>query len=280
MSLTLRIIVIVLMLTTAAALFVIVVQIANPPKPVAPAETAAPPPQVSFLVAAHPLPAGTLARDSDFTTSPAPAREAPGEAIIDTPDARASLRGALIRAYLDTGRRVTPADILRPRDRGFIASVLAPGMRAVAIGVDPVSGVAGLIWPGDHVDVILTQEVEKAPVSHRVLSETILADVRVIAIDQEIVQGAPASNAAAGRLAHTVTLEVSPGHAEKVAVAQHLGKLALSIRAAADEAGAGVPARQTTFGADVSPALSRTDEPLGITVEVVEGGERKEVTFR
>ena len=51
------------------------------------------------------------------------------------------------------------ADVLRPRDRGFLAAVLAPGTRAVSIAVDPVSGVGGLIWPGDRVDVILTQEI-------------------------------------------------------------------------------------------------------------------------
>ena len=92
------------------------------------------------------------------------------------------------------------ADVLAPRDRGFIANVLREGYRAVAVGVDPVSGVAGLIWPGDHVDILLTQELEGAPVARKNLGETVLTDVRVIAIDQDMVQSAPANNAVAGRI--------------------------------------------------------------------------------
>ena len=282
MSSSLRFLVILLMLATAMALGLILFQMANPPRAVvsAPGQVAPPPLQANYLVAAHALPAGTLARDQDFTAKAVPAREVPQNVIIDTPDARAELRGALIRAYVDTGAPITADDILRPRDRGFIATVLSPGMRAVAVGVDLLTGVAGLIWPGDHVDVLLTQEVEKAPVSRRFLSETILSDVRVIAVDQEIVQGAPSGSAAAGKLARTVTLEVKPEDAEKLAVAERLGKLHLSIRSARGEAVVVVPDRPTTFGSDVSPALSKNDEPLGITIQVIEGDQRKEVTFR
>ena len=65
------------------------------------------------------------------------------------------------------------ADVLRPRDRGFLASVLAPDSRAISINVDAESGVSGLIWPGDYVDVVLTQVNDKADPAHRALSETV-----------------------------------------------------------------------------------------------------------
>jgi pilus assembly protein CpaB len=151
--------------------------------------------------------------------------------------------------------------------------VLKEGTRAVAIGVDPISGVAGLIWPGDHVDIILTQDIEKAALAQRTLSETILTDVRIIAIDQEMVQGAAT---AAGKLVRTVTVEVEPGQAEQIAVASHIGKLTLSIRAAMD---ASMAARRVTYGGDVSPALAHAEGERRATVTVFEGKERKDVSF-
>ena len=281
MSLSLRLTVVVMMLITAAALGMIGYQLVHPIRISLPAPNALPPPLESgYLAAAHPLPAGTLARDEDFAVKSVPVAQIPPNAIADTPDARAGLRGALIRTYIDAGQPITQADILRPRDRGFLASVLGAGMRAISIGVDPVSGVAGLISPGDHVDVLLTQQMDKEPAAKRVLSETVLDDVRVIAIDQEIVQGAPSGTSAAGKIARTVTLEVTPEQAEKVTVAEQLGRLALAIRAAEDRLGPALIAKQTTFGADVSPALSRPDEPVGQTVQLIEGDKRSDVTFR
>jgi pilus assembly protein CpaB len=131
-----------------------VVQVQDAPPP--------PPLLINYVVAAHPLPAGTLARDEDFATRSVASADLPSGAIIDSAENRAGLRGSLIRDYLEAGVPVTSAAILRPRDRGFLASVLAPGTRAVSIAVDAVSGVSGLVWPGDHVDVVLTHEIEQA----------------------------------------------------------------------------------------------------------------------
>ena len=281
MSFSLRLTVIALMLITASALAMIAYRAVTPVVVMAPSPASAPAPlQLSYRVAAHALPAGTLTRDEDFTVKPIAAASLPPGAITESPEARADLRGALVRNWIESGQPITAADVLRPRDRGFTASVLASGSRAIAIGVDPVTGVAGLIWPGDHVDVILTQTLgDKTPIAQRVMSETVLTNVRVIAIDQEISQGAPAGAAVAGKLARTVTLQVDPDQAEKLAVAQNLGKLQLTIRPAAD-----APARamlsQTTFGGDVSPALSRSGEPAGTAVHVIEGNDRKVVTFQ
>jgi pilus assembly protein CpaB len=258
MSSTLRLGVIVMMLLTVLVLGIFILNSNRPADvqiPVSGVQTAPAPFQIAWLVAEHPLPAGTLARDTDFRS--VLGVTLPVNAIADTPEARASLRGSLIRAYLDAGVPITYADVLRTRDRGFVASVLNPGNRAVSVGVDPVSGVAGLIWPGDRVDIILTQDLDKEPAAYHTLGETVMVNIRVIAIDQEIVQGAPTDNAAAGKLVRTVTLEVDPAQAEKIAVAVHIGKLTLSIRAANDQ-DANLSNR-TTYGADVSPALSRTE---------------------
>jgi len=204
---------------------------------------------VGYFVAAHPLPRGTLARDEDFTVRSVSPGSVPAGAILDTPDAKIGIRGSLVRNFLDTGSLVTSENILRPRERGFLASVLAPDSRAVSINVDAASGVSGLIWPGDYVDVVLTQEPttaseDKTAQQHGMLSETVVQNVRVVAIDQEIVQGGPANNATAGKVARTVTLQLAPEQVKKVTVAGQRGKLTLAVRSAVD--------RQDTADADTT----------------------------
>lgn len=284
MSFSLRLAVVVMMLITALGLGFISMQLVQP-KATAVVETQAPsapaPLEISILVAAHPLPAGTLAVDSDFAAKMIPATQVPPEVLPDTPENRASIHGALVRSYVDGGTMLTNDMLLRPRERGFLATVLDQGTRAVSVGVDPVSGVSGLIWPGDRVDVLLTQQFESAPVAERVISETIMTGVRVIGIDQDIAQGGASSASVAGKLARTVTLQVDREQAEKLAVAQQLGKILLSIRSASDELLPGRGARATTAGSDVSAALARTGpEPVGTTIGIVEGGKRREVTFK
>jgi pilus assembly protein CpaB len=176
-----------------------------------------------YFVAGHPLPAGTLAREEDFIVRSVPADSVPPEAMLDTPDVRIGLRGSLVRTFLDTGSTVTSRNVLRPRDRGFLASVLAPGTRAVSINVNAASGVSGLIWPGDYVDVILTLKYGA--------SETLVSNVRIIAIDQEIMQGVPANNATAGKETHTVSLQLAPEQVFKITEAEGLGRLSLAARA-------------------------------------------------
>jgi pilus assembly protein CpaB len=284
MSSTLRLSIITVLLLATAALGFIAYDIYLP-KPVVqvtentPAPPPAPPPApvtIGYFVAAHPLPAGTLAREEDFTVRSVSPDSVPSGAIIDTPEVRIGLRGSLVRTFLDTGSLVTSQNVLRPRDRGFLASVLAPGTRAISINVDAESGVSGLIWPGDYVDVVLTHSATpnvnaNKPSSDTTppqpsppgVSETVLRNVRIIAIDQEIMQGVPANNATAGKVTHTVSLQLAPEQVEKITVAQHLGKLSLAARAVEQRE---TVAQQETVGAgpmssgDMSP---KTDPQRG-----------------
>lgn len=273
MSSAMRLSIMMVLLLTATALGLFVYMNQTKPGSVQAVQSAPPPLMVSYFVAAHPLPAGTLARDEDFSTRSVPSSDVPSGVIIDTADARIGLRGSLIRTFLDTGSLVTSADVLRPRDRGFLASVLEPGTRALSINVDAASGVSGLIWPGDHVDVVLTHDIDKAANStHQSVTETILRDARVIGIDQEIVQGAPSNTATAGKLARTVTLELQPDQVVQVAEAQHLGKLSLAIRSAVEVAG--TTENGIAFNGDVSKARAAT------TLTVYEGTKSTEFTFQ
>src|SRR5215468_5451018 len=113
MSSTLRLSIIIVMLLATAALGLIAYNM-NLPKPVVQVteNTPAPPPALTtgYFVAAHPLPAGTLARDEDFTVRSVPSNSVPSGAILDTPDAKINLRGSLVRNFLDTGSPVTSQD--------------------------------------------------------------------------------------------------------------------------------------------------------------------------
>ena len=284
---SLRLIVSIMMLISTVALGSIAYRLTNPAVPIVQTistQRVIPPLQEKFFVAARALPAGTFVRDEDLKLKAAPVNAVPKDAISDTEENRAGLHGALIRAYKDAGAPITVDDLLRPRDRGFLAAVLEPDTRAVSVAVDAVSGVAGLIWPGDRVDVILTQRVDDpaAPLARRVISETMLSNVRVIAIDQDIVRGpatGPSSGSTPGPVARTVTLQVNNDQAKRIAIAQQLGTLTLAVRAIDTRTAANL-AGPTLFSGDVSPALSAAGRPLGHRVEVIQGDKRSEVSFK
>jgi len=233
-----------------------------------------------YLTAARDLPVGTLVRDDDFVTKALPPGRVPDGALPALPDAVTSIRGGMIRRDLGAGSAVTVADILRPGDRGYLGAVLAPGSLAIAAGVDAAGGVTGLVWPGDQVDVILTREIDQTADSRarRVVGETVLRNIRVIAIDPEIVQGANAANAVVGQVGRTVTLQVNSDQAERLTVAQRLGRLALAIRGTTEPA-EGTDEHAAGFGADASPALGSAAEGAGARVRVIQGDKITDMTF-
>src|SRR5579863_6671355 len=170
--------------------------ISSRPPPAPAAATPAPPSKVVVLAAAHPLRAGSLLKPEDLTSKEIPVSEWRTDMNVDNADMRRALQGAMVRRSLSAAEPVRTDDVMRPGDHGFLSAVLEPGMRAVTVGVDATTGAAGLIWPGDRVDLILTQTIQEAslPLGHRVVAETVLSDVRVIAIDQQLVQGADSNN--------------------------------------------------------------------------------------
>jgi pilus assembly protein CpaB len=223
MSSTLRLSIVMVLLLATAALGLIAYTNMNP-KPVVQVteNTPAPaPPTVGYFVAARPLPRGTLAREEDFAVRSVPSDSVPTQAILDTPDARIGLRGSLVRKFLDTGSPVTSQDISHP---GFLASVLAPDSRAISIKVDAESSVSGLIRPGDYVDVVSTQVIDKADLADGTLSETVLHNVRILAINQD-----------AANRERNVSLELAPEQVKKITIAEQVGKLSLAVRSAVDQ---------------------------------------------
>jgi pilus assembly protein CpaB len=243
----------------------------------APTEAAAVRDQI--LVAAVPLDAGTLLRDQDVTWAPIDRAATPGEfvrpsaaALADKPEldeqARAAVYGAATRIPVGRGAAIRRAEIVKPGDRDFLQVVLSPGTRAIAIPVATGGASTGLLYPGDRVDVVLTQQFNSGdtPLIRRSVGETVVENLRVLAIDARDAKE-PAGGAAFGR---TVTLEVTPLQAEKINVATDLGKLSLTLRGADSVKGgvaAATPGPATTsdvkpaWAGDVSPALGGVMPP-------------------
>jgi pilus assembly protein CpaB len=236
---------------------------ATRPPPQAEAATRPPPPAlIHVLTAAHDIAGGNLLKPADLATKEVSV--VPPGGTLDNEDERRGLVGAMLRRGLAAGDLIRADDALRPGDHGFLAAVLKGDMRAVTVGVDAISGTAGLIWPGDRVDLILTQTLSDPafPIGRRIVAETVVSNVRVIAIDQRMVEGA--ANSAPSPEARTVTLEVNKNDAQGVQVAVRLGKLSLSVRpadGAIDAPGDHGPIA-TTWASDVSPALAGDVQPL------------------
>ena len=172
------------------------------------------------------------------------------------------LIGSVVRRGISEGQPIASEFIVRSGERGFLAAVLRPGMRAVSIGVDDATGISGLVFPGDRVDVILTHEVEAKiagtndKVTRRV-SETIIVRVRVLAIDQNTddLEGKPLR-------AKTITLEVKPSQAEIIAVAVRMGSLTLSLRSLAKDGKGQDGDSVGKVGDDGKPVVTETGAKL------------------
>ena len=185
------------------------------------------------LVAQRALPVGTIITADSVSFQAWPKEMVQDAYFIDGEADMNKLLGTVVRYPVTAGQPVTQGALVSPGDRGFLAAALGPGMRAVTIPVSQKTGVGGFVFPGDHVDLVLTQTVGGGQEDSLKTAETILRNVRVLATDQstetEIVEGKTVVHDI-----RTVTVEVTPKIAEKVAVAQTIGTISLSLRSLAD----------------------------------------------
>lgn len=200
----------------------------------APVETKAPPTQ-EILVAAHDLPAGSLVKEGDLKWQTWPKEEdtsASGFAVKGEKEIKDYI-GTVVRNGMRVGEPVMPGRIVKAGEQGFMAAALAPGMRAVSIAISPVAGVAGFVFPGDHVDVIVTHQIgqkSEAEGTNRRVSETMLKNVRVLALDQKMND-----QVSEPKVAQIATLEVTPKQAETMALITELGTVSLALRSIAND---------------------------------------------
>ena len=236
------------------------------------------------LVAKKALPVGTIIDPEAFTWQPWP-KELMQSAYYTEgqPDADVQkLLGTVVRYPITAGQPVTRGALVGPKDRGFLAAALGPGMRAVTIPVNASTGVAGFVFPGDHVDLVLTQQVqgggEGPPLK---VSETIVRNIRVLATDQRFTDKGEDGKTEVKTFSN-VTIEVTPRIAEKISVAQSMGTLSLSLRSIADntaELERAVAAGEIKVPAGTNPAQERqmllaiANRPMDTNTTFTTGGD-------
>jgi pilus assembly protein CpaB len=158
----------------------------------------------------------------------------------DKPDAIEQLSGAIARSPFVAGEPIREAKLIKANGSGYMAAVLDKGMRAVSTEISPETGAGGFILPNDRVDVILSRrdrEAEKAGAADTQVSETILSNIRVLAIDQTLGE----KDGQKVVIGKTVTLELAPHQAETLALSRQLGTLSLALRSLADASDTTLP---------------------------------------
>jgi len=236
------------------------------------------------LVAKKALPVGTIIDADSFAYQPWPKELMQSAYYVEgSPDGDPKkLFGTVVRYPITAGQPVTRGALVGPQDRGFLAAALGPGMRAITVPVNASTGVAGFVFPGDHVDIVLTQQVEGGGDGPALkVSETIVRNARVLATDQRFTDKSEDGKTEVKTFSN-VTLEVTPRIAEKVAVAQSMGTLSLSLRSIADntaELERAVAAGAVRVPAGANPAQERqmllaiANRPIDTNTTFTTGGD-------
>jgi pilus assembly protein CpaB len=185
------------------------------------------------LVAKRALPLGTIITADAVAYKLWPKELVQDAYFVDGEADMSKLLGTVVRNPITAGEPITQGALVAPGDRGFLAAALGPGLRAITVPVSEKTSVGGFVFPGDHVDLMLTQSVSGEGQTLNA-TETILQNLRVLATDQQTETTTGDDGKTQVKAYRTVTLEATPKIAEKIAVAQTIGTLSLSLRSLAD----------------------------------------------
>ena len=190
---------------------------------------------VDVLIAKADIPMGTAVAGQDLQWQAWPAASTGASFITknDRPGAIEELNGAITRAPFTAGEPIREGKLIKANGAaGYLAAILPSGMRAVSTEISPETGAGGFILPNDRVDVILSKRPnnDSRQGSKNPVSETILTNVRVLAIDQAVEE----KNGQRVVVGKTATLELAPRQAETLAQARQLGTLSLALRSLLD----------------------------------------------
>jgi pilus assembly protein CpaB len=236
---------------------------------------------VQVLVVNRDLAAGEVVKAGDviFTTWPKDAINPNFITEEADPQGPQTFTGAVARVAVNKGEPVTIARLVKPGDKSFLAAIMRPGFRAVALPASAATAAGGFILPGDSVDVLLVREIEVTvgqSTTKRVESQTILEDVRVLAVDQTY-RPAGEEEEQTPSAPEVMTLELAPRDAEMLATAGKLGTVQLALRslnseenqAMGTQARPGRIMRQNVAAPDLEPTTVRITAYGNVTERTV-----------
>jgi len=194
----------------------------------------------AILVATVDIPQGESLRSDQFAWKEMPSTDIAPTNIARGQEPSEAYIGAVARRTFAAGEPLERNALVLASERNFLAGALMPGMYAIALSVDPSQIVAGLVRPGDHVDVLLSESVGEQGGPAAAVDGTVLRDIRVVAVDQWFIGPAPVGTqaasltpmapAAANKIPRTVTLEVSENDAKRLLAATQIGRVTLTLR--------------------------------------------------
>lgn len=222
-------------------------------------------PTTSVMVAAADLPVGTAINSKNIDWQAWPEDAIQDGFLVKTsasdPLSTITKDKHVVRHAFTKGEPVIMSKLYKSDDPGFLRGALIPGMRAVAVNSNAETSAGGFVLPGDHVDVLLTHNMIRRMADRQVsadpedalalehTSETILQNIRILAVDQKVNEFEGGAV-----IAKTLLLEVTPKQAEMLNTAKSMGKLSFALRSA--EPGAPRTDRPFTTDIEVSPMLS------------------------
>jgi len=213
----------------------------NEPPPAAPASVVSMD-TVDVLVAKTDIPLGQSinAQNMAWQIWPTQAASPVFMRKSDRPSAIEELTGAIARAPFVAGEPLRESKLIKANGSGYMAAVLDKGMRAISTEISPETGAGGFILPNDRVDVILSRrdrEAEKAGAGESHTTDTILTNIRILAIDQTLGE----KDGQKVVIGKTATLELTPRQGETLALSRQLGTLSLALRSLADAGDSTLP---------------------------------------
>jgi pilus assembly protein CpaB len=223
---------------------------------------------VAVIAAAHDMPAGTLLKKGDIKTLALRENEVPRAAILN--EKMAINRPLLLP--VSAGELITLPKVGAGGIEGLPATIQM-GKRAVTVPINDASGVAGLIPPRAHVDVLFTRPGSAS----EAVTSTILEDVVVLAMGRATevsntpppAPGSAAAQSAASRPgAQSATLLVTPEQARRIELAKNLGKISLSLRNPLDTAA--TPEDEATATTPEEIGIVPPPPPMRATPRVVQ----------
>jgi pilus assembly protein CpaB len=189
-------------------------------------------PTTDVLVAKSEIGLGQTLKPEDLQWQTWPAAGASNSFIrrVERPDATTQMVGWIARAPFIAGEPIREQKLVKADGSGFMAAILPTGMRAISTDISPETGAGGFILPNDRVDVILSKHQKSENGPDMIVSEVILPNVRVLAIDQAPKE----KDGQTSVIGKTVTLELRPEQTETLARSRQLGTLTLALRSIAD----------------------------------------------